>query len=432
MLLENYTYPQDGRVRREALALTRAGLSVTVICPKAPGQPWYEVIDGVCAVRYWLPSFSGGALGYLAEYSYAMTATFLLSCYVLVRHGFDVIHAHNPPDLFVVIALFFRLFGKRFLFDQHDLSPEKYCARFGREGGWLYRALMFFERLSCRSAHRVIVTNESYRAVVRQRHGVPDERISVVRNGPELHRFSAVAPHPSLTDPWRFVIGYIGEMGVQDGVDYLLRALKHLRDDVGISDFLCVLVGKGDAQPDLMRLAAELGLQDAVRFTGYIPHAEVMPYLAAADVCVDSAPSNAYNDRSTAIKLMEYMALSKPIVAFDLPEHRYTAQDAAVYARPNDELDYARKIAALLEDPVRCERLGRSGRLRVEQHLAWAHQESRLLDVYHQLGFVGLTNRQDSQLAGDGRGAAENVLAGGTSLRTARPSNPSLPAERSW
>jgi glycosyltransferase involved in cell wall biosynthesis len=387
MLLENNAFPQDRRVAAEASALTQAGHRVTVIAPALPGQPWHEVENGVTTYRYPAPTSVTGIIGFVWEYSYSLAASFALSLLVFFRTGFDVVHAHNPPDLFVFIAAFYKLFGTRFVFDHHDLSPEMFGARFG--GGrhtaihrTIYRVLVWLEALSCRLADQVIATNESYAAVEAQRGRVPRDRITIVRNGPNLDIIRPVDPDPGLRRSGKTIIGYIGIMGVQDGVDGLLRALKHLIDDVGRTDFLCVLVGDGDAWPSLKVLAAELEIEAFVWFTGPLVHTDWLPYLCAADLCVEPGPSNPYNDRSTAVKIMEYMALSKPIVAFDLPEHRFTARDAACYVQPNDERAFAWALAQLMDDRERRETMGAFGRRRVESALAWPHSVTSLLRVY--------------------------------------------------
>jgi glycosyltransferase involved in cell wall biosynthesis len=387
MLLENSRYPQDPRVRREATALVQAGLTVTVISPGASDQARVETIYGVTVYRFPMPRRASGPLGYVWEYGYSLIATFLISLWVLMRRGFDVIHAHNPPDLFVFIAGVYKLIGKRFVFDHHDLSPELYAARFRRRSpGAIGRVLVWLEKLSCRVADHVIATNDSYRAVQMTRGRVPAEKITVVRNGPDLERLAPVAEDAGLRSRAGTLIGFVGEMGHQDGVDYLLRALKHLREDLDRNDFHCVLMGTGDARPSLMTEADALGLGSHVWFTGYIPDADMIRYLSTIDIGVDPDPSNPFNDRSTMIKMMEYMAMSKPIVAFDLPEHRVTADGAALYAVPNDELDFARQLASLMDDPARRVAMGVTGRHRVETVLAWPLQAPRLLEAYEKLG----------------------------------------------
>lgn len=387
MLLENSFFPLDPRVRLEANTLVNAGYHVTVIAPVFRDQPWHEVLDGVSVYRFPFPESSGSTLGYVWEYGVSIVATFLLSLWVFVRHGFDVVHAHNPPDLFVFIALFYKVFGKKFIYDHHDLAPEMYTARFDHgAGGLVYRVLVWLERLSCRMADHVIATNHSYKTMAMQRAKVPEERITIVRNGPDLERLVQVTPDDSLRLNGTKIIGYLGTMGVQDGIDCLLRSLKHLKEDFGRTDFYCILMGTGDALQSSLQLATELDLDDDLCFTGYIRGTALLRYLSTMDIGVSPDPSNAYTDRSTMIKVMEYMAMGKPTVAFDLPENRVTAQSAALYARANDERDFARQIMALMDDPKRREEMGRFGRQRVEEELAWPHQEKRLLEAYRKLG----------------------------------------------
>ncbi len=389
MLLENNPYPQDGRVCREARALAAAGYRVSVVCPMHPGQPWREMLDGVRVYRFPAPPAANGFWGYLWEYGYSMVATFVLSLFIFLREGFDVVHTHNPPDTFFFVAACYKLLGKRFVYDHHDLAPELYYARFGGNGNRLvYRALVLFEKLSCRLADHVIATNQSYKAVEMQRGRVPEERITIVRNGPDLNGLRPVEPDPELRGMGKAIIGYVGVMGFQDGIDHLLRAFRHLIHDLGRSDFFCVLVGAGDALLGLKSLAEQLGLADHVSFVGWVEYTEVARYLSTADICVAPEPSNPYNDRSTMIKMMEYMAFGKPIVAFDLPEHRVTAQGAALYARPNDEFDLAQQIATLMDDPQQRREMGRLGKQRVETELAWSYQKEHLLAVYEALDAV--------------------------------------------
>jgi glycosyltransferase involved in cell wall biosynthesis len=383
MLLENLPFPQDVRVRREAAALTAAGYKVSLICPADWRQPSRETLNGVRVYRYPPPQPGHGLLGYVWEYGYSMAATFLLSFVVFFREGFDVIHAHNPPDLFVWIAGFYKLFGKRFVFDHHDLAPEMYQALFPGGGSRLvHSVLLFLEKVSCRLADHVIATNESYKRVEMERNRVPETRITIVRNGVELQHLLPIEPDPALRQMGKTIIGYVGVTGFHDGMDHLLRALHHLRHDLGRADFYCILIGGGEAWADSKALARELGLEEYVRFTGMMAIDDLLPYLSAADICVDPDPSNAYNDRSTMFKMMEYMALGKPIVAFDLPEHRVSAQHAAVYVTPNDELAFARALAELMDDPIRRATLGAYGRFRTKTQLAWEFSIPNLLGAY--------------------------------------------------
>jgi glycosyltransferase involved in cell wall biosynthesis len=403
MLLENLPYPQDVRVRREATALAVAGYRVSVICPSSAGQPPRETVNDVQVYRYAPPHGASGFLSYLWEYGYSTAASFLLSLIIFFREGFDAVHAHNPPETFVFIAMFYKLLRKRFVFDHHDLSPEMYEARFPGKGNRIvYWALVFLERLTCLVADHVVATNESYKKVEMERDRVPETRITVVRNGIELSRLGAVEPDAELRGKAKTIIGYAGVMGFQDGVDYLLRALHHLVHDVHRTDFYCALIGGGDAWPTLKKLASELALDDHVWLPGFIFGDPLRRYLAAADICVVPDPSNGYNDRSTMVKIMEYMALGKPIVAFDLPEHRYSAQQAAVYVPANDELAFAHAIAQLMDDPRRREALGAFGNGRIKNELAWDFSVPRLLAVYERV-LPRLDRSQDPQLQPESR-----------------------------
>ncbi len=384
MLLENQPYPQDHRVRREATTLAAAGYRVSVICPSSPGQSWRETVDSVRVYRFKAPPPANGFLGYFWEYACSTAAAFVLSLVVFLTEGFDVIHAHNPPETFVFVAAFYKLFGKRFIFDHHDLSPEMYRARFSDGGSTVvYHALVLLERLTCLVADHVIATNESYKAVEIERDYVPVDRITIVRNGVEIP--TPIHPDPVLRKKANTIIAFIGVMGFQDGVDYLLRALHHLLNDLGRSDFYCILMGDGDAIFTLKALAKKLGLGNHVGFTGIVHGNDLFRYLSSADICVDPDPANAYNNRCTMIKMMEYMAFEKPIVAFDLPEHRVTAHQAAIYVTPNDEHAFATALAQLMDDPRMRRVMGVCGRHRIETTLAWRYSVPNLLEVYRKV-----------------------------------------------
>jgi glycosyltransferase involved in cell wall biosynthesis len=384
MLLENQPYPQDHRVRREATALVAAGYRVSVICPSSAGQCWRESVDNVRVFRFKAAPPANSFLGYFWEYGYSTAAAFVLSLLVFVRDGFDVVHAHNPPETFVFVAAFYKLFGKRFVFDHHDLSPEMYRARFSSGGSTIvYHALLLLERLTCLIADHVIATNESYKAVEIERDHVPANRITIVRNGVEVPR--QTQPEAAHRKNAKAVIAFVGVMGFQDGVDYLLRALHHLLHDLGRNDFYCLLMGDGDAWLSLKSLGKQLCLDEYVEFTGTVHGDELFRYLSSADICVDPDPANAYNNRSTMIKMMEYMAFEKPIVAFDLPEHRVTAQQAAMYVTPNDEHAFASALAELMDNAPKRKVMGMCGRRRIETTLAWRYSVSNLLDVYRKV-----------------------------------------------
>ena len=386
MLVENQPFPQDPRVFREATTLADNRYQVSVIAQRYKKQPWYEKVHGISVYRYPAPISGNGLIGYLIEYGYSILASFVLSLVALVHRGFDVIHAHNPPDFYVVIAAFYKLFGKQFIFDHHDLAPEMYNALNGGRGNSLvHRMLVLFEQMSSRLADHVIVTNESYKKIQMARGGVPEDRITVVRNGPNLKRIHLVDPDAELQSRAKTIIGYVGDMGYHDGIDYLVRAVNHLVHDLKRADFFCVVIGTGDAWEEMKKYSHELGLEQYIWFTGYVSDEEMLRYLSSAHICVDPDPANPFTDRSSMIKMTEYMALQKAIVAFRLTEHQFTAQDAAIYADPNDELEFARCIERLMDDPERRLAMGEIGRRRIETALSWPHQAHALIDAYAAL-----------------------------------------------
>jgi glycosyltransferase involved in cell wall biosynthesis len=385
MLVENLPSPFDRRVWQEANALRDAGYAVSIICPTGKGyEKKYEVIEGIHIWRYALPIEGAGALGYLVEYGLALLFTFVLSLKVLSKRGFDVIHACNPPDLFFLVGGFFKLFGKTFLFDHHDANPELYQAKFGRKG-FLWKVLLWLEKMSFRLADVSIATNQSYRRIAMERGAMPPERVFVVRSGPSLERMKLVAPQGHLKRGRRFLVGYVGVMGRQEGIDYLLRAVAHVVFDLKRTDVHFGLVGGGTSLEEMRAFAKELGVADYVTFTGRISDAEMLSMLNTADVCVNPDVANDMNDISTMNKIMEYMALGKPIVQFDLAEGRYSAQLASLYARRNDAFDFAGKILELLDDPEKRRAMGAFGRRRVENELEWRHEVPKLLAAYERL-----------------------------------------------
>jgi glycosyltransferase involved in cell wall biosynthesis len=385
-LSENLPLPFDRRVWMELLALRAAGFEVSAICPM--GEAWtapHEVIDGIHIWRYPPPPPASGLLSYAWEFLYCWLQTARLSVTVLARRGFDVVHAANPPDTFWAIAAFYRLFGRRYVFDHHDLCPELYLSRFGdrRRGSLPHRILGWLERMQFRTADVVISTNESYREVAIRRGRVRPERVFVVRSGPSRERFATVRPvDPALKRGRPLLVAYLGVMAPQDGVDHLLRAARILVHDRGRTDVGFTLVGGGDSFDGLRDLSRELGLERVVHFTGRVPDAEVEAVLATADVCVCPDPLNPLNDVSTMNKILEYMACGRPVVAYDLREHRHSAGEGALYAEPNSEADLARQIERLLDDPDLRRRMGDYNRRRFLDRMAWEHNRGALLRAY--------------------------------------------------
>ena len=318
------------------------------------------------------------------EYALALAWTFLLAWRVLLTRGVDVIHACNPPDLFFLIGGFFKLIGRKFVFDHHDLNPELFEAKFGRRG-FFHSLLLKLEYWTFRTADISIATNESYRRIAIERGCMPPERVFVVRSGPSLERLKILPPDARLKRGRRYLVGYVGVMGKQEGIDYLLKAARHIVLDLGRSDVHFGLVGGGTSLEEMTALARDLGIADNVTFAGRVPDGEMLAMLNTADVCVNSDVGNELNDKSTMNKIMEYMALGKPIVQFDLAEGRYSAQRASLYAKKNDTLDLAAKIVELLDDPVRRAEMGEFGRRRVENELEWRHEAPKLLAAYDAL-----------------------------------------------
>jgi glycosyltransferase involved in cell wall biosynthesis len=372
-------------VWQEAGALRDAGYGVSIICPTGKGcEKRYEVIDGIHIWRYGLPREAAGAPGYLVEYSAALFFTFFLSLRVLWKRGFDVVHACNPPDLFFLIGGFFKLLGKKFVFDHHDASPELYEAKFGRRG-FFWKLMVWLEKLTFQTADISIATNQSYRRIAIERGGLDPAKVFVVRSGPSLERMRIVPPVEALKQGRRYLVGYVGVMGKQEGIDYLLRAAAHLVHGLKRSDVHFGLVGGGTSLDEMKALARELGVSEHVSFTGRVSDGAMLAMLNTADVCVNPDVANEMNDISTMNKVMEYMALAKPMVQFDLAEGRFSAQQASLYARRNDAVDLACRIAELLDDPARRAAMGAFGRRRVEGELEWRYEAPKLLAAYASL-----------------------------------------------
>jgi glycosyltransferase involved in cell wall biosynthesis len=355
---------------------------VSIICPTGKGcEKHFEEIDGIAIYRYDLAVEASGALGYLVEYSLALFWTFLLSWRVLLTRGFDVIHACNPPDLFFLIGGFFKLLGKKFVFDHHDINPELYEAKFGRRD-FFYKLMVAFERLTFRTADVSLATNESYRRIAIGRGGMDPDKVFVVRSGPSLERLKVVPPVRALKNGRRYLVGYVGVMGKQEGIDLLLCAIRQIVDLHGRHDIQFGLVGGGTSLDEMKALAKKLNIEDYVTFTGRVPDAQLLAMLNTADVCVNPDIANEMNDKSTMNKIMEYMALGKPIVQFDLAEGRFSAQGASLYAKRNDPDDLAAKIIELVDSPQLRAEMGACGRARVENELEWRYEQPKLLAAY--------------------------------------------------
>lgn len=385
IVVENLPVPFDRRVWMEARTLTAAGAEVSVICPTGKGfEARREELEGIQVYRHPLPLDASGAAGYLLEYGAALFWETFLAWKIYFTRGFEVIHGCNPPDLIFLVAAPFRLLGVRYLFDHHDINPELFEAKFAKRGP-LWRVTRLFERLSFAMASVSLATNESYRAIALDRGRMKPENVFVVRSGPDLSRVKLVAPVPAWKKGRKYLVGYVGVMGEQEGIDLLLEAAHHLVITEGRDDIHFVLVGGGPSLESLRASANRMGLSDHVTFTGRAPDADLFAVLSTAEVCVNPDRVNPMNDKSTMNKIMEYMALAKPIVQFEVAEGRYSAAEASLYAKPNDPLDLADKIARLLDDPDARERMGAFGRRRVARELSWDHSIPPLIAAYRRI-----------------------------------------------
>lgn len=383
IIVENLPVPFDRRVWMEATALKRAGYQVSIISPTGKGhESLYEEIDGIHIYRHRLPAERSSALGYIREYGFALWSEWRLALRIKKERGFDILHACNPPDLIFLVALWFKAFyGTLFIFDHHDLSPELYESKFNRRGVF-YHLLRLAERMTFLTADAVISTNESYKEVAVARGKKRPEHVHVVRSAPDLSRFRKVAANPAYRRSRRYMVGYLGVMAEFDGVDHLIRAAHELVANRGRKDIQFCLMGSGPMLEELQKLTKDLAIDDWVEFTGRISDKELIERISSCDVCVDPDPLNPLNDKSTMNKILEYMALERPIVQYDLVEGRRSAAGASLYAEPNNIADFATQIETLLSKPEESAQMGRIGLQRMVDELEWKHQVPKLLKAY--------------------------------------------------
>lgn len=383
IIVENLTVPLDRRVWQEARTLHEAGYTVSVICPKGGKYTQaYELMEGIHIFRHPLPFEADGALGYVLEYGTALFWEFALSVKAYFKVGFDVIQACNPPDLIFLVAGFWKyLFGKPFVFDHHDINPELYEAKFGKRG-MLYSLLLMLERLTFKTADVSIATNDTFKEIAMRRGGMSADRVFVVRSIPDLSRFKRVPPNMSLKNGRKNLVGYVGIMGAQDGVDLLIDAMADLVHVKGRRDVQCAIVGSGTELPKLMTMVRDRDLEDFVTFTGFLSGAPLLAALSAFDIGVIPDPKNPYNDKISMNKVFEYMSLGIPFVQFDLIEGRKVADDAALYASNNCPIDLARQMGRLLDDEALKAQVAGQGKVRAKALLRWESERSRLLAAY--------------------------------------------------
>jgi glycosyltransferase involved in cell wall biosynthesis len=384
IIVENLPVPFDTRVWKEACALHEAGYRVSVISPRGKGCTQnHEVLDGVHIYRHPAPPEGNSAFGYIREYALSLFWEFLYAWWVFFARGFQVIQGCNPPDNIVFVALPFKLLGVKYIFDHHDANPELYLSKYERQD-LLYRIQVWLERITYRFADVVMATNESYKALAVARGNKDPRDVFVVRNGPDLDKFKLVPAQPEVKCGKRFLVGYVGTMSIQDGLDILLDVAGDIRNR-GRDDVHFTCVGGGPGLAGLRQLVKEKNLEDTVTFTGRLPDADLLTVLSTADVCVNPDKPCEMNDISTMIKVTEYMALGKPIVQFNLKEGRFSAGESSLYSDPNGGArDFADKILWLLENPGAREAMGAIGRKRVEDELAWKYSVNNLIAAYER------------------------------------------------
>lgn len=384
IIVENIPVPFDGRVWKEASSLHRHGYEVSVLCPRGEGyERGYELLEGVHIYRHPVTAEGDSPLGYLWEFGWALFWEFVYSWWIYFRRGFHVIQGCNPPDDIFLVALPFKLFGVKYIFDHHDANPELYLSKYEKKN-FLYRAQVFLEKLTYRASDVVIATNNSYRDLAISRGLRDPADVFVVRNGPDLETFKAVTPKPELKYGKPHLVGYVGNMSVQEGLDILIEAALHIKQQ-GRNDIHFTCVGGGPGLPGLRRMVRDKGVEDIMNFTGRVPDAQLLDILSTADVCVNPDKPCPMNSISTMIKIMEYMALGKPIVQFDLDEGRFSAGKASLYADNQDQVnDFAARILWLLDHPAARQTMGAFGRERVERELSWEHSVENLLAAYQR------------------------------------------------
>lgn len=386
IVVENLPVPFDRRVWQEATSLHEAGAEVTVICPKTKKYPLeYEELEGVKIYRHPLPE-AKGTLDYFKEYFWALFHEFRLLLKVFRKQGVqDVIHACNPPDLiFIAAAPFFFFTRCKFLFDHHDINPELWIAKFGKKGLG-YRAMILAERFTYFFAKHAIVTNESYKEIAMRRGHKREEDVTVVRSGPNLSKLKIGAAKPEVKKGFKYLVGYIGVMGQQEGVDLLLNSVDYIVNKKNRKDVRFCIMGGGPSLEELRELNEKMGLTDYVEFPGRVSDEFLADVMNTADVCVNPDLPSEMNDKSTMNKIMEYMAFGKPMVQFTLKEGMFSAQKASLYAKNTDTDDFAEKILWLLDNPDKAAEMGAFGRKRVQTELSWDFERPKLIGAYKKI-----------------------------------------------
>jgi len=394
IIVENLPVPFDSRVWKESLALRENGYDVTVLCPRGKGYTKrFEILNGIRIFRHPAPKEGNDAFGYIWEYACALFWEMLYAWWIYLRRGFHVLQGCNPPDNIFLVALPFKLFGVKYIFDHHDANPELYLSKYERKDIF-YQVLVWLEKMTYRVSDVVIGTNNSYKQLAMERGRKSADDVFVVRNGPDLNTFKAVAPTPALKYGKQYLVGYVGNMSIQEGLDILIDVALYIKN-LGRTDVHFTCVGGGPGLASLRKMVMEKNVSEVINFTGRVSDEVLLDILSTADVCVNPDKPCEMNDISTMIKIMEYMALAKPIVQFDLTEGRFSAQEASLYSDNENQVpNFAAKILWLLDHPAERERMGQFGRKRVESELAWQYSVKNLLASYERALGRGLRPRR--------------------------------------
>jgi len=381
IIVENLPVPFDRRVWQEACTLRENGAMVSVICPKMNNYTApFEILNGIHIYRHSLPLEASGIVGYLLEYSIALFWEFKLSWKIFLKKKFQVIHACNPPDLIFLVAVWFKLFGVKYVFDHHDINPELYLAKYNRIN-FFYRMLLFSERMTFRVADFSIATNESYKQIAIERGRMDKEKVQVIRSGPKLDRLKIIPRDNKYLKGRKYLVGYVGVIGEQEGIDLLLESIKYiisLRRDIQFA-----VVGGGIYLEQVVRMCQTMGISEFVDFYGRVSDDLMLAILNSADVCVNPDRPTEMNNLSTMNKIMEYMALKKPVVQYDLKEGKYSAGQASLYAKCGDTKDFGEKIMELIDDPLKRAAMSAFGYKRVTEELSWDHESRKLINFYN-------------------------------------------------
>lgn len=384
-IVENNPVPHDIRVWNEAQAAREFGYEVTIICPRNKKNPFrFEVINGITIYRHYIPFEAGGKFSFLFEYINALFWEFVYSLYVFIKKPFQFIHAANPPDHIFIIAAFYKLFKVKYIFDHHDITPENYLAKFNNMD-FLYRTTLFMEKLTFNTADIVISTNESYKNVALTRGKKQSDEVFVVRNGPNLANIPSVTKNDNWKDGFDYLVSYIGNIGNQEGINLLLDIVHKLVFERNVTNVKFIIIGTGPNWEKMVKLSKAMNLEKYVTFTGYIPYEDFYEILATSDLCINPEQRNEFTDKSTMIKIMDYMTFGKPIVQFETTEGKVTAGDAAYYVGENSIENFTDAIIHLIKNPNKRKQMGEIGRLRIEKELNWDEQKKNLKMAYNSL-----------------------------------------------